>query len=337
MKFVAALLASAAVAAPSTFAAAPTQPGLHTGVVLTESSPLASTAEIVRRTFSPLVGAEIAATHSLAGQPIEIAHETFTVYVPLRRPPQGYALLVFVPPTEINKVPSGWAPVLDDKGVVFVSAAHSGNDTKVESRRMPLAVTAAEQLMHDYGIDPSRVLVGGFSGGSRVALRIALAYPDVFHGALLNSDSDPIGTVAIPLPPADLMHRFQDSSRLYYVTGELDPGARNMQAASQTSLQGWCVFDVHATAMLHAGHTTADERALSLALDTLLDPTPAKQDDLAGCRVRNQSEISSAVQHIEALIASGDRPAARQALKDLDTKFGGLAAPQILTLSKQLR
>jgi predicted esterase len=337
MKFIVALLASAAVAVPSTFAAAPTQPGLHTGVVLTESSPLASTAEIVRRTFSPLVGAGIGTMHSLAGQPIDIAHETFTVYVPEHRPPQGYALLVFVPPTEINRVPSGWAPVLDDKGVIFVSAAHSGNDTKVESRRMPLAVIAAEQLMHNYGVDPSRVLVGGFSGGSRVALRIALAYPDVFHGALLNSDSDPIGTVAIPLPPADLMHRFQDSSRLYYVTGELDPGARNMQAASQTSLQGWCAFDVHATAMLHAGHTTADERALSLALDTLLDPTPAKHDGLAECRARLQSQLASDVHRIESLIASGDKPAARQALNDLDTKFGGLAADQILALDKLLR
>lgn len=337
MKLIAALLTSAAVAVPSAFAAAPTQPGLHAGVVLTESSPLASTAEIVRRTFSPLTAQHIAEVASLAGQPLDITREKFVVYVPTRKPPEGYALLVFVPPWDVATLPSGWASVMDDKGIVFVSAAHSGNDTKVEFRRLPLAVIAAQRLMRDYDVDPSRVLVSGFSGGSRVALRIALAYPDVFHGALLNSDSDPIGTTAIPLPPADLMHRFQGSSRLYYITGELDPGARNMQAASQTSLQGWCVFDVHATAMLHAGHTTADERALSLALDKLLDPTPAKYDDLAGCRVRNQSEISSAVQHIEALIASGDKPAARQALNDLDKRFGGLAADQILALSKKLR
>ena len=90
--------------------AAPMAPGLHTGVIFDQASPLASTAEIVRRTFSPLTAARIAATHSLAGQPIDIAHETFTVYVPEHRPPQGYALLVFVPPTEINKVPSCSAP-----------------------------------------------------------------------------------------------------------------------------------------------------------------------------------------------------------------------------------
>jgi dienelactone hydrolase len=337
MKLVAALLASAAVAVPSSFAAAPTQPGLHTGVVLTASSPLASTAEIVRRTFSPLTAQHIAEVASLAGQPLDIAQEKFVVYVPTRKPPQGYALLVFVPPWDVAMLPSGWASVLDDKGIVFVSAAHSGNDTKVEFRRLPLAVIAAQQMMRDYDVDPSRVLVGGFSGGSRVALRIALAYPDVFHGALLNSDSDPIGTAAIPLPPADLMHRFQDSSRLYYITGELDPGARNMQAASETSLQGWCVFDFQNTTMWHSGHATADQRTLSLALDTLLDPAPVKREGLAECRAGLQSELSSDLQRIESLTASGDKAAARRALIDLDTKFGGLSAPQIPDMEKKPR
>jgi predicted esterase len=336
VKLFAALFSLAAAAAPTASVAVPTAAGLHTGVVLAKSSPRADTAEIVRRTFTPLMAQHIAATSSVAGQPIELSHESFIVYVPPRKPPQGYALLVFVPPT-VAKLPAGWASVLDEKGIIFVSANRSGNDAKVEFRRMPLAVIAAEQLTHDYGIDPSRVLVGGFSGGSRVALRLALAYPDLFRGALLNSDADPIGTAAIPLPPADLFHRFQENSRLFYITGDLDPVARSMQAGSETSLQNWCVFDVHAAAMPHAGHTTADERTLSRALDVLLDPAPAKHDGLAECRARNQSELASAVQHIEALIASGDKTAARQALTDLGAKFGGLAADQILALEKKLQ
>jgi poly(3-hydroxybutyrate) depolymerase len=32
------------------------------------------------------------------------------------------------------------------------------------------------------------------SGGSQMALRMALVYPDTFHAALLHSASDPIGT-----------------------------------------------------------------------------------------------------------------------------------------------
>jgi predicted esterase len=273
---------------------------------------------------------------SRTGQPLDIAREKFLIYVPVRKPPEGYALLVFVPPWENAKLPPDWAAVLDDKGVVFVSAERSGNDAKVESRRMPLAVIAAAQLIHDYGIDPSRVLVGGFSGGSRVALRLALAYPDVFRGALLNSDADPIGTAAIPLPPADLFRRFQESSRVFYITGELDTAGRSMQAASESSLQNWCVFDVRAAAMPHAGHTLADARALSLALDTLLDPAPAKHDGLAECRARVQSELTSDVQHINALLAGRNKSAAYQALTDLDARFGGLAADQVCAIEETL-
>jgi len=37
------------------------------------------------------------------------------------------------------------------------------------------------------------------------------------------------------------------------------------------------------------------------------------------------------------LIASGDKSGARQALADLDTRFGGLAAAEILRLSNKLK
>ncbi len=312
-------------------------PGLHIGVVFDQPSPLASTAEIVRRAFTPLTADRIVATHSVAGQPIDVAKETFAVYVPAHKPPQGYALLVFVPPQDGAKLPFGWASVLDEKGVVFVSPDHSGNDAKVESRRMPLAVIAAEQLRRDFQVDPSRVLVGGFSGGSRAALRLALAYPDVFRGALLNSGADPIGTAAIPLPPAELFQRFQDSSRLYYLAGDLDTATLGMQAASESSLLSWCVLDVHSAMLWHTGHATADERALSRALDVLLDPAPAKRDGLAECRARLQGELDSSAQRIEALLAAGDKAAAREALNALDAKFGGLAATQLLALQRKLQ
>jgi pimeloyl-ACP methyl ester carboxylesterase len=337
VKLLTILLLSAAAALAPASRTAPLPPGLHIGITFQEASPLASTVEILRRTFTPLKAAHIEATKSTAGQPIDIAQEKFLVYVPPHRPPQGYALLVFVPPVDINQLPPGWTSVLDEKGIIFARAEHSGNDATVQGRRMPLAVTAAERLKQQYGIDPSRVLVAGFSGGSRVALWLALAWPDVFRGALLNSGSDPIGTAAVPLPPADLLHRFQENSRLYFITGILDPVARSMQGGSETSLQSWCVFDIHAAVMPHAGHTAADEQTLSRALDTLLDPAPTSHEDLAACRARLQGELAAQVQRIEALIAGGDKAAAREALNDLDSKFGGLAAAEILALNKKLQ
>jgi len=102
----------------------------------------------------------------------------------------GYALLVFVPPWPDARVPWGGPPSWNNTVVIFVSAANSGNDASILDRREPLALLAAQNVMRRYPIDPERVYVGGFSGGSRVALRIALGYPDVFHGALLNAGSD---------------------------------------------------------------------------------------------------------------------------------------------------
>jgi poly(3-hydroxybutyrate) depolymerase len=106
--------------------------------------------------------------------------------------------------------------------MILVSAANSGNGAGVLNRREPLALLAAENIMRSYPLDPERVYIGGFSGGSRMALRIARGYPDVFHGALLNAGSDPIGNAQIPLPPQELLRQFQESTRVVYVTGAHD-------------------------------------------------------------------------------------------------------------------
>jgi poly(3-hydroxybutyrate) depolymerase len=107
-----------------------------------------------------------------------------------------------------------------------------------------LALLAAQNAMAQYSVDPQQVYIGGFSGGSRVALRLALGYPDVFHGALLNAGSDPIGNADVPLPPAELFRRFQDSMRFLYVTGERDDARLIDDMHSRQSLEKWCVFDV---------------------------------------------------------------------------------------------
>lgn len=68
----------------------------------------------------------------------------------------------------------------------------------------------------------------GFSGGSRVAEIAALAYPDVFRGAILNAGADPIdGQDGIDKPPADLLRAFQ---RL--AAGLTSPAARTRATAA---------------------------------------------------------------------------------------------------------
>src|SRR5205807_8781048 len=150
--------------------------GLLRDVVFVDYTPLSGNLELARRLLTPLAAATLpqrvaGSGKRLAEQPIELSEERFIVYVPAAPPRQGYGLLAFVPPWPEASLPPRWAATLDRQGVIFVSAARSGNDASVLARREPLALLAAHNLMQRYPVDPERVYVGGFSGGARVAMR----------------------------------------------------------------------------------------------------------------------------------------------------------------------
>jgi hypothetical protein len=266
--------------------------------------------------------------------PLVPSVETFSLYVPDKKPANGYGLMVFVPPWDGAAIPVGWASAMDAAGIIFVAANASGNDAVVHVRRIPLALLAAVNVMHRYPVDPSRVFVAGMSGGSRVALRLALAYPDVFHGAFLNSGSDPIGTADIPLPAADLFEKFQTSSRIFYVTGDLDRVPYNDDRASARSLAEFCVSNVQIVTMYGKAHVTAEESVLSNVMDNMFKP-PAP-DTQADCRAKLLSDVQAQLTKVQSLIDAGDTAGARQLVTAIDAKYGGLAAPQSVALSKKL-
>jgi dienelactone hydrolase len=317
--------------------------GLQRDVVFTEYSPLSSNSELLRRLSSPLavVQAQQTLAHSgkvLAEQPINLSEEKFVVYVPPQAPPHGYALMVFVPPWQDARLPEGWATVLDQYGVIFVSAARSGNDESVLGRREPLALLAAQNIIRRYAVDPERVYIAGFSGGSGVAMRLALGYPDVFRGALLNAGGDSIGGAGDPAPPPkDLFLQFQSSTRLIYVTGENDSLHLGMAIDSMRSMQEWCVFNVEAQVTPRGWHEVASSKALSLALHALLNPEPPEPNKLVACRSAIERELTAKVQHVESLIQSGNRDDAQKSLIEIDRRFGGLAAPRSVDLSALLK
>jgi len=183
-------------------------------------------------------------------------------------------------------VPRQWIPVLDRNNTIFVTAANSGNEAHPVRRREPLALLAAYNVMRQYNVDPQQVYIGGFSGGARVALRLALGYPDLFHGALLNAGSDPIGTADVPLPPADLFKRFQESTRIVYLTGERDEENLAIDMGSRRSLEKWCVLDVVTRTEPRTGHQLADGFSLGRALEALLGDRQVPSEKLDACRDR---------------------------------------------------
>ena len=315
--------------------------GLQKNVVFTEYSALSSGTELARRLLSPLTAMRVSQELLRSGQAareqsIDLAVEKFAVYVPAHAPPHGYALLVFVPPWQEAGVPPRWISALDRHGMIFVSAANSGNVADVLDRREPLALLAAHNVMQRYPVDPEQVYIVGFSGGSRVAMRIALGYPDLFHGALLDVGSDPIGDAQIPLPPAELFRQFQDSTRLVYATGQHDDDNLDKDVHSRDSMQAWCVFHLDTVAMPWAGHALADPATLNGALDALLKPAKPDAEKLTACRTRIEHELNEQLEQVEDLLAGGKRDDARTLLDKIDAHYGGLAAPRSSGLAEKI-
>jgi dienelactone hydrolase len=313
--------------------------GLQRNVIFSEYSPLSGSVEVARRTLTPLVNVELtraAKNAPLRAQAVDLIQEKFSVYVPTQRPARGYALMVFIPPWQDAHLPQGWATVLDEHGMIFVSAAKSGNEENVLDRRIPLALLGAYNAMQRYPIDPDRVYIGGFSGGSRVALRVALAYPDLFRGALLNAGSDPVGEGEAILPPDELFAMFQSSSRLVYVTGSEDNWNIQHDMASRDSMKDWCVFGTVVETMYRAGHEIAVPYSADRALTALEQRTPGDPGKLSACRARVAKDLAAEFQRIVALLDRDKPHDAWRSLTKLDHRYGGLAAPQIIELEERI-
>lgn len=319
---------------PCATAADPPTTGLLTDVVFSQSSPLAGNRQLAERMLSPLDAARVLQGVGDA-QPVGLEHERFTLYVPAKEPTNGYSLLVFVPPWDDARVPPRWTGVLERRGIILVTAAHSGNDADPLDRREPLAVLAAINAMARYRIDPQRVYVGGFSGGSRVALRLAVGYPDLFHGALLDAGSDALGD-AIPPPEASLLEQLQTSTRVVYLTGLEDTERLERDRLSRRSLDKWCITDVDTVNMPWLGHELANPAALERALTALDQHHPADPGKLKACRTNIEQALSGELEQARQSMQGGKIENAEQLLRQIDERYGSLAKPRLLRLEHSL-
>src|ERR1019366_7469039 len=97
--------AMAADAAPPT--------GLRQDVIFPDYGPLARNSEILPRVLTPLTVAGLQREFARTGKTLsetsfDPAAEKFLVHVPAEKPPQGYGLMVFVPPWQKAQLPNGW-------------------------------------------------------------------------------------------------------------------------------------------------------------------------------------------------------------------------------------
>jgi len=116
--------------------------------------------------------------------------ESFEVFVPEGSSPRGFGLLVWIDAGFSGAPPRpDWFEVLGETRMIWIGPNRVGNEREVTTR-VGLAVDAVREVSSKHHVDESRVYVGGFSGGSKSALRALLMYPDMFRGGLFFCGAD---------------------------------------------------------------------------------------------------------------------------------------------------
>lgn len=170
---------------------------------------------------------------------LDLSREEFEVIVPKgykKEVPHG--LFIWISPNDKAALPADWEKVLADEKLIFIGALRSGNNRETTAR-MQLAITANDQVRALYSIDPGRVYISGHSGGSRVASMLAVAYADMFNGAVCfmganfffpTQGKDGTTYEARYIPHPEIATQAQSESRIVLVTGDKDFNLDNTKA-----------------------------------------------------------------------------------------------------------
>lgn len=305
-------------------------------------SPLAAADEFSRRVFTPttfdrLQRFQVAMGQHAVEQTVDLSKERFDIFIPARKPEAGYGLLVFVSPIRRWPLTHDWKKVLDRHGIIYVSAQRSGNPENVYERRIPLALHALENIRARYPIDPERLIISGFSGGSRTAIRIAAAYADVFTGALLIGGAKVMGEEDFAPPPQEIMEQLQTRMRVVYATGKLDMPNRRLDGRSITALHERCVAGVFKIDDPKIGHEVPDRKNLERALKRLQRPLEAKLlQAQQTCAVQLAQRVEADVRAAELAYQQHDYISAGEKLGEADLAWGGLASERLIELARLL-
>ncbi len=328
------LAAGALLLSAAALAVAGLAPPARSPTLVADASPAA----IARRMLSPLVHRALADATTpgrAALQAVPQAEPTrHEIRIPRTVGERPLGLLVFVPPTDRFRIPPAWHGPLDEAGLVLVVAHDSGNAQDVLARRVPLALQGVAVAAREHRIDPSRIYVAGFSGGSRVAQMLAVGYPDVFRGALLMAGSDPLGSHRLSVPPAELMSLVQVRSRIVLATGRGDSLALERDRQAAASFRRRCVDGLLVDHASRRGHSLPAAAEFRRGLELLQRPVDA--ENAGGCRARLEVHIRDRLARIAADAERGRLDDAGAALRAVDIDYGGLAAPATLALAARL-
>jgi hypothetical protein len=212
------------------------KPGIRTTVRFTDSPPQSSDPVQVRYR---LMAAEEPPAY-------DVSKESFEILLPVGWDGKsGLGLFIWIHSGDSPQIPKEWEKILTKHQLVFIGANRSGNPRNVFDR-IRLAVDANHNVRQQLPIDGRRVYVSGFSGGSRVASMLGVAWGEMFSGTICCMGVNFYTDVAAPdgkvyglsyLPDEDLLPLVKKSCRFALVTGEKDFNRANTLGAFENGFE----------------------------------------------------------------------------------------------------
>lgn len=176
----------------------------------------------------------------------DVSEETFDLLLPENwNASEAFGMFIWIGAGNSTAIPKEWEAVLAKHKLIFIAAKKSGNRRNVFDR-IRLAIDANHNLRQRYNIDGRRVYVSGFSGGSRVASMLGIAWGDMFSGTVCCMGVNFYTEIKAPdekvyglsyLPNEELLPLVKKSCRYSLITGEKDFNLPNTKGVFENGFQ----------------------------------------------------------------------------------------------------
>ena len=201
--------------------------------------------------------------------------DLYNLYVPASYDgSEAYGLYLHIAPSDGGGFPGSWHPLFDERKLIAVAAKKVGNNRPM-MRRVTLSVDAMRTVEKDYKIDPTRRIVGGYSGGGHMAMLTAAMFPERFIGAVSHAaqsllPSDPKYNSHFPgMDMRDFNRSPRDEIKWVVISGEKDQNYKEIQRTSGVWADerlNYKFIDVPGM-----GHSNAPPEPFAEALDWILE------------------------------------------------------------------
>jgi predicted esterase len=142
--------------------------------------------------------------------------QQYELYAPRTvNPTKPTGLILFISASDDPAGLAQWRNVCDAAGILFASPYGAGNN-RPGPERTRIVFDVLDDVRRRFVVDPDRTYLGGFSGGARVACRIAFALPEYFGGVV------PVCAAENLREESWLRRRVTDRLSAALITGETD-------------------------------------------------------------------------------------------------------------------